>query len=197
MSDLFHEQNPEAWIDSIFAIAALSRQHTFQILTKRPLFAEAYFDVVGRKKRILERANQIDRLSSLPWPLPNVWLGTSVENDSVSGRIMLIKGVKAALHFASVEPLLMRLNKKTLSLLSELDWVIIGGESGGGARPLHVEWVRDIVELLEKKDGVSCFVKQLGSQPYFGMRKLRLKSRKGSDPSEWPIEFPRDFPLKK
>ena len=154
-----------------------------------------------------------------PWPLPNVWLGVSVEDQQrADERIPHLLLVPAAVRFLSVEPILgpVDLNAGPVGdALSECDecgttargdcdfcqglgrisWVIVGGEGGPGARPCSVEWIRSIVRQC-RAAGVPVFVKQLGARPYFhdGMRLsdvqlLRLHNRKGGDPSEWPEDL--------
>lgn len=130
-------------------------------------------------------------------PLPNVWLGTSVEDQAAADtRIPQLLMCPAAVRFLSVEPLLGPVDLDFCGCprihagghLSGLDWVIVGGESGPGARPCDVEWVRSIVRQC-KAAGVPVFVKQLGAKPSDGNEGIKLRSRKGSDPSEWPEDL--------
>ena len=130
------------------------------------------------------------------WPnvLWNTHLGVSVE-DRKHGvpRIDVLRRLPAALRFLSVEPLLEDLGALDLR---GIHWVIVGGESGPGARPLNVRWVRNVVEQA-RAAGVAVFVKQLGARPTAesGLVPLRFKSRKGNDPSEWPEDLQvREFP---
>ncbi len=153
------------------------------------------------------------------WPLPNVWQGVSVENQHFADeRIPLLLQTPAAVRFISAEPLLGLVDVRRWLLparcistgipmrrvpendLPALDWVIVGGESGHGARPFDLAWARSIVQQC-KAAGVSCFVKQLGSDPFEPYSDgtqfvdLHLKSRKGGDPSEWPMDLRvREFP---
>lgn len=139
MSDLFHEQVPESYIRRVFEVMEACPQHTFQVLTKRP---ERMIEVSGR----------------LPWP-PNVWMGTSVETAAYYERIRLLQRLRrAAVRFLSCEPLLGPLARMPLA---KIDWVIVGGESGPGARPMEPEWVLQIKEQCEEK-GVPFFFKQWG-----------------------------------
>jgi protein gp37 len=121
MSDLFQEGVPLGFIQQVFDVMVACTHHTFQILTKRPHIAAGF-------------------AHELPWP-SNVWLGTSVEDRRVLERIDHLRRVPAAVRFLSVEPLLGPL--PTLPLI-DIDWVIVGGESGPGARPMERDWVRDI-----------------------------------------------------
>jgi len=143
MSDLFHEGVPEEYIRDVFAVMNECPQHTFQVLTKRP-------------ERALEMA------SSLPWPR-NVWIGTSVESAAYDGRVRTLSRIGgAAVRFLSCEPLLGPLPRLPLG---GIQWVIVGGESGPGARPMEEQWVLDIKEQCESV-GAAFFFKQWG-----GVRK--------------------------
>ena len=164
MSDLFHESLPDAAIDRIFAVMALCPQHTFQVLTKRADRMGNYID--GRQHgRVCEAADDVHggNHGNAPFPLPNVWLGVSCESRAdfrVWNRINLLRQTPAAVRFLSLEPLLGDLG--TLNL-DDIDWVIVGGESGPGARPCDVAWIRSIVAQCAAV-GVACFVKQLGAR---------------------------------
>lgn len=138
MSDLFHRDIADDYIKRVFDIMNECPQHTFQILTKRP-----------------ERAAAISR--QLEWP-PNIWMGTSVENRKVLNRVRWLQKTNAQVRFISAEPLLGPLPNLTLK---GIDWVIVGGESGPGARPMDVDWVRDIRNLCEINH-VRFFFKQWG-----------------------------------
>lgn len=121
MSDLFHEDVPVDYIRQCFDVMRRASRHRFQVLTKRP-------------ERAAELAGQ------LPWPR-NIWLGTSVENRDYVWRIRELVKIDAAIRFLSVEPLLGPIPRLPLK---GVDWVIVGGESGPGARPMKAEWVRQI-----------------------------------------------------
>ena len=138
MSDLFHKHVPASFIFKVFHIMKLAYWHQFQILTKR-------------SARLMELALRLD------WP-ENVWIGVSVENEAVKFRIDDLRWVPAAIRFLSLEPLLGPL--KFLDL-SNIDWVIVGGESGAGARPMEKEWVIQIKEQCIKQN-VPFFFKQWG-----------------------------------
>jgi protein gp37 len=121
MSDMFHEDVPINFIEQVFQTMDATRRHTYQILTKR--------------------AERLAELSSdLPWP-SNVWMGVSVESDAYVSRIDWLRQSNAAIKFLSLEPLLGPLDSLDLT---GIDWVIVGGESGPGARPMDPEWVRSI-----------------------------------------------------
>lgn len=139
MSDLFHEDVPREFIYRVFDVMESCPQHTFQVLTKRP-------------ERALEMADD------LPWP-KNVWMGTSVESTKYIERVRILQQIrKAAVRFLSCEPLLGPLNRLPLT---GIQWVIVGGESGPGARPMEEEWVLRIKEQCEEKN-VYFFFKQWG-----------------------------------
>lgn len=143
MSDLFHEDVPLRFVQRVFNVMEECPQHTFQVLTKRP-------------ERMLELS------SKLPWP-KNVWMGTSVESKEYYARVRLLSQLKRAkIRFLSCEPLLGPLPRLPLA---NIDWVIVGGESGPGARPMESRWVGQIKEQCEAKC-VPFFFKQWG-----GVRK--------------------------
>jgi protein gp37 len=138
MSDLFHEDVPEEFIGRVFETMAACPQHTFQVLTKR-------------SRRLREMAGR------LPWP-KNVWIGVSVENHRVLGRIDDLRQVPASVRFLSCEPLLGPMDDVNLDGIA---WVIVGGESGPGARPMKPEWVESILKQCRRAQ-VAFFFKQWG-----------------------------------
>lgn len=138
MSDLFHPDIPEEFIRRVFETMARASWHTFQVLTKR-------------SRRLRGLANR------LTWP-DNVWAGVSVEGPRYLGRIDDLGQVPARVRFLSLEPLLAELPSLPLD---GIGWVIVGGESGPGARPLQPEWVRRIRDQCEER-GVPFFLKQWG-----------------------------------
>lgn len=144
MSDLFHEKVPLAFIQRVFRTMERASWHTFQILTKR-------------SERLAELAPDLN------WPR-NVWMGVSIETAKYLWRADHLRKVRAAMRFLSLEPLLGPLG--TLHL-SDIDWVIVGGESGPGARPIEADWVREIRKQC-RAAGVSFFFKQWG-----GVQKKR------------------------
>lgn len=225
MTALFGEWVPDEWIDKAFAYMAMASQHTFQILTKRPERMRSYLQ--GAKQRIRCAAVDLGRQLNLAperyepyetcefdWPLPNVWLGVSVENQKAADdRIPLLLATPAKIKFLSCEPLLeaidLRKHFRTsnsgdiLTWLDYLNWVIIGGESGSNARPCDVNWIRSIVQQC-KPTNVAVFVKQLGSRSSLssGLPGLQfgsgLKHHKGGDINEFPEELKiRQLPSEK
>jgi protein gp37 len=208
MSDLFHEQVPFEFIDQVFAVMALTERHTFQVLTKRPQRMLAYFQDLderasrtpargfrkvpyedGRYCVVLEKAlpDMVRRYGLIErhWPLKNVWIGVSVENQGAADeRIPLLLQTPAAVRFLSCEPLLGPVDlsaykpfdgecycqdrpngcKPRLAIgcpETAIDWVIVGGESGPHARPMHPDWVLSLRDQCQDA-GVPFFFKQWG-----------------------------------
>lgn len=232
MGDLFHESVPFEWISRVYAVALWSKWHTMQILTKRPQrIAEFYrwlgddpFDyLVDLGRTFIPERLRIHAAFRDPnigqWPLPNVWLGTTVEDQQrADERIPHLLATPAAVRFLSVEPMLEAVDLRfettvgkvqlSPSTYGVLDWVIAGGESGPNARPCNVEWIRNIVGQC-KAASVPVFVKQMGAKPYemafngpavrsWGEAQIQLngefvqihlKDGKGGDISEFPEDL--------
>jgi protein gp37 len=162
MSDLFHADVPLSFIRSVFETMLRCSQHQFQVLTKRA-------------ERLAEVARE------LPWP-GNVWMGVSVENQEYAYRARLLKSVPAAIRLLSVEPLLAPIPQLSLE---GIDWVIVGGESGRGARPMREEWVNEILAQC-RSAGVPFFFKQWG-----GVQKHRTgRMLNGRTYDEMPVRAP-------
>jgi protein gp37 len=199
MADVLHARVPVDFVAQVWAVMALTRQHTYQVLTKRP---ERYVHVLddpcrcggGHRPGIDFRhlvADHIRRLARSPrhqvdvfarWPLANVWLGTSIESDDYVRRADALRAAPAATRFLSLEPLLGPLPSLNLA---HIDWVIVGGESGPGHRPLELDWVRDIRDRCVRL-GIPLFFKQVGGRtPKAGGRLL--------DGRTWD-QFPRHHP---
>ena len=141
MSDLFHADVPEAFIQQVFSVMAECPQHTFQVLTKR----------AERLARLAQR---------LPWPA-NVWIGVSVESPEFLWRVDYLRKVPAAVRFVSAEPLLGSLKGINLD---GIHWLIAGGESQAGARPAKLQWFRELRAACKAAD-TKFFLKQLGGHP--------------------------------
>jgi protein gp37 len=142
MSDLFHPDVPVSFIAAVWRVMQETPRHTYQILTKRP-----------------ERMSTL--LANPPFAvLPNVWLGTSVEDGKVLDRLYAIRQVPAAIRFASFEPLI---GSVAGSDLAGIDWAIVGGESGPRAREIKPEWV-DEIEAMCRRSGTAFFFKQWGGK---------------------------------
>lgn len=161
MGDLFHVDTPIEFIDAVFATMAIANQHTYQLLTKRPRLARSYLMDPGTPERIRLACHQPVDIDTLlqwkwQWPLPNVWLGVTAENqEPADKRIPVLLDTPAAVRFVSVEPMLEAINLKLtytapffnsgdMTYRKPIDWVICGGETGPGARPMSVEWARDL-----------------------------------------------------
>ena len=158
MSDLFHEDVPLYYIKEIFDVMAECPHHTFQVLTKRP-----------------ERAAEVSE--DLHWP-SNVWMGTSVEDVRVLSRVEALRRIPASVRFLSCEPLIGSLDGLSLE---GVHWVIVGGESGPGSRPMEEKWVLEIKRLCAL-NRVPFFFKQWGGTN----KKAAGRKLKGREWSEWP-----------
>ena len=200
MSDLFHEEVPTGFIDEVFAVMALATQHTFQVLTKRPERMRDYMLDPAMNNRFGMARARIFYAHSVcdcdVWmsgqqfrPLPNVWLGVSVEDQATANdRIPLLLQTPAAVRWISAEPLLGPIDLEMMRVASDLgegqpylsplrgyvsdghgdtcnvdriDWVVVGGESGPKARPMHPQWVRDLRRQCDAA-GVAFLLKQNG-----------------------------------
>jgi protein gp37 len=168
MSDLFHPDVPFDFIDDVFAVMDCCPQHTFQILTKRPDRMAQYF-AENRAWRVgqLKYAYDSSDYDLNGWPLENVWLGTSCEDQKTANeRIPYLLLAPAAVRFLSCEPLLgpidLSISYPYRSLQSQFDWIIVGGESGPKARPMHPDWVRSLRNQCIIT-GVPFFFKQWGA----------------------------------
>ena len=243
MSDLFHEDVPDEFIDRVFAVMYQAQWHTYQVLTKRAERMHRYMTAPGRavaigtaafklasemspeKTSILTNGDFVDDVQA-GWPIRQVWLGVSAEDQQrADERVPWLLKTPAAVRFVSAEPLLGAIDldsgprggpPRYLSVEVDhnedrmLDWIIVGGESGPGARPCDIEWIRSIVGQC-KAAGVACFVKQLGSKPKMllaacrearnagltdpSLEPLHQIDKKGGDPAEWPEDLRvREFP---
>jgi protein gp37 len=180
MSDLFHEDIPDSFVVDVFAVMALAPRHTFQVLTKRPERMLAWMTANAHGDSIMGRAWQM--LGHLPkyahegimgrqWPLQNVWLGVSCEDQATADeRIPLLLQTPAAVRWISAEPLLGPVSLGAylpgtriadFNIPPPLQWVVVGGESGPGARPMHPQWARDIRDRCAAA-GVPFLFKQWG-----------------------------------
>ncbi len=252
MSDLFHEDIPNEYIAAVFGVMAACPKHTFQVLTKRAARLPEFFRWLERPTVLVTQpwsprlhcAVEADKLGikvgtvadPRAWPLPNVHLGVSAENqETADERIPYLLRTPAAVRWVSAEPLLGPIDFTRLTLLeprpphgpgvylnaltghvagpddvldTRLSWVVVGGESGNGARPCDLAWIRSVVEQC-KAAGMSAFVKQLGAnlrwdpdgeQWWKGPHthsdgSPRLAHRKGGDINEFPEDLRvREFP---
>jgi protein gp37 len=167
MSDIGHARVPNEAIAGIWAVMALTPRHTFQVLTKRPKRLASLLANTAFAGKVGEHASRMTQVSPLamparaamqPWPLPNVWIGTSIENDDYTWRADFLRRIPTATRFLSLEPLLGPLPSLDLD---GIHWVIAGGESGPEYRTLDLAWARDIRDRCASKD-VAFFFKQVG-----------------------------------
>ena len=183
MSDIGHAQVPAKFVARIWAVMALTPQHTYQLLTKRPerltamLSQEQFRSGLVRdaiSEFLTARPDLSRNFADLPcspftWPVPNVWIGTSIESDKYVRRADALRTAPAATRFLSLEPLLGPLPSLDLT---GIDWVIAGGESGRGHRSIDLDWIRDLRDRCATRD-VAFFFKQVGgATPKAGGRNL-------------------------
>lgn len=231
MSDLFHEQVPEWFIDKVFGVMATAKHHTYQVLTKRPERMRDYFLSLEQHRHESETGPT----------LPNVWLGVSIEDQKTADeRIPFLINTPAAVWWVSYEPALGPIDFSkwlfsecpdcegkgggrnfTAASLDDglwdcdrcegtgrvsnpdISWIVVGGESGPGARPFDLQWARQTVSQCCEAE-VPVFCKQMGSNPVqrvvygassmldtekVNLEPVRLKDRKGGDPEEWPEDI--------
>ena len=168
MADLFHPEVPFEFISKAFSImreAGSRRGHVFQVLTKRPGRAVGWW---------LQHGVEFPE----GWP-PNVWIGTSVESPKYAPRLTVLARIPAPVRFVSAEPLLERTDLSPWLNDGAVQWVIVGGESGPGARPMNLDWVRELRDQSVAA-GVPFFLKQLG-----GARKKRGGTAAIIDGRQW------------
>lgn len=223
MTDIFGDWIPEHWIDQIFATMLIAKQHTFQVLTKRPermreYLSKPYFVNIARY--IDQHFNNKFAHDNYELPADNIWLGTTCENQKTANeRIPHLVQTPAKVRFLSCEPLLEEIDLDLDGLIDiedeegsclaqpkdAINWLIVGGESGKNARPCHIEWIRSLVNQC-KTANIPVFAKQLGSKPInsvpygstFVHFPLKLKNKKGGDIEEFPEDLQvREFPFGK
>lgn len=213
LSDLFHDDIPDEYIAEVWHVMRRCPQHVFQILTKRPARMRSLLTRWAPVTGIPPGG-----FWTGPWPLTNVWGGVSVENqDLAERRIPILIDTPLAVRWISAEPLLGPIR---LPFIAEVDactcyggslpgighepgcgtepgpawgnlhWVVAGGESGPGARPMHPDWVRSLRDQCVDA-GVPFFFKQAGSAL---AREWGCTDPKGGNPAEWPDYFPREYP---
>jgi protein gp37 len=181
MSDLFHPEVPDGYIAQVFAAMALGPRHTFQLLTKRPERMRAFLERPEAEVDVRSAAAALSAgAAPFDWPLPNVWLGTSVENTRWKTRVDDLRTAPAAVRFLSCEPLLGPLGELDLQ---GIHWVIAGGESGQRRRAVQPDWVRGIRDECLAA-GVPFFFKQWGGVT----SKSGGRILDGRTWEEWPAE---------
>ena len=157
MPDLFHDEVPFGFIDSVMNTIRQTPQHRYQILTKRAERMAGYFSQTDIPK--------------------NVWLGVTVESPSVKHRIESLRPLQASVRFLSCEPLVEDVGELDLT---DIDWVIVGGESGVQARPMKPEWVRSILQQADEQ-GAAFFFKQWGTWGSDGVKRNKKANGKALD----------------
>jgi protein gp37 len=194
MGDLFHESVPFEWIDKVVRMVAFHPQHSFLLLTKRPERMLEYSDSIENLEIESERDMALwdawravygSELNQTQWPLKNLWLGVTCENQKAADeRIPILLQIPAAKRWISYEPLLEEINPFHLWGTKHLPYepgqishVVIGCESGPKRRPCKLEWVRSIVGQC-RTAGVACFVKQ-----------IEVNEKVNHDTSEWPEDL--------
>ncbi|MCX4571578.1 phage Gp37/Gp68 family protein [Streptomyces viridodiastaticus] len=202
MSDLFHARVPRDFLARVFAVMASTPQHTYQILTKRPERAARILSEAAFAPAVEKAMYDGDAYATLArgglktWPLPNVWIGTSIENDDYTRRADALRNTPAAVRFISAEPLIGPLPSLDLT---GIDWLILGGESGPGARVLEPWWIDDLI-YEARQAGAAPFVKQLGSvwarhTTVAGKTVAAHGDTKGGNPDYWPSHLRvREYP---
>jgi protein gp37 len=195
MSDLFHEDVPDAFIDQVFAVMAFAQRHTFQVLTKRGERLARYtrsLDSLQGFRRLEAAAQSLGctlsfrGAATVPWPISNVWLGVSVEDRRYGvPRIAHLQRAPAAVRFLSVEPLLGDVGELDLT---GIHWVIVGGESGAKARPMSAAWAENVRRQAVDQD-VAFFFKQWGTWGEDGVRRSKKVNGRELHGRLWD-EFP-------
>lgn len=172
MSDLFHKDVPDDFVRRVFKVILEAKHHTFQMLTKRPERMVEWFQRYG--------TSNLFGGKKVP---PHIWLGVSVENENYTSRIDYLKKVPAEIRFLSIEPLLgpVRLSSQKLR---GIHWVIVGGESGYGARPMNPEWAKEIRNQC-LKNHVPFFFKQWGNHNAEGQRMTKKAAGRTLEGRTW------------
>lgn len=196
MGDLFHEDVPIRWFYEVYKVMEQCKHHTFLVLTKRPQ----------------RMANVLEQFEGRSWPLSNVWLGVTAENQQrADERIPVLLQIPAAVRFVSVEPMLGPVDLRKWMAWDGfrrnipgfipnpnyrgLNWVICGGETGPGARPMHPDWARSLRDQCQQV-GVPFFFKQWGewSRDYIDHDKKGVVSPDGWWAKGWPFGYGSDHP---
>jgi protein gp37 len=219
-SDLFHDGVSDEFIEQVFAVMALAHWHTFLILTKRTARMRRFFEgfeedgvfhegcrdalIEGQTQSLYAKLHPEDKSEISMWlavnmPLPNVWLGASIEDQPrFDERHQDLLATPARHRFISYEPALGPVNfwpalfvgpeggwEHSYTPRNMIDQIIVGGESGPGARDFHLEHATATVDICHRS-GTAAFVKQLGAAPMLGGQRLKLIDKKGGDMAEWP-----------
>jgi len=230
MSDTWHKGFLYEQVADVVETTMAAPQHTYLFLTKRPALAREFWDKFYSQYNKAELdAETMDDCAGRthrawpPAPFRNVWMGASAEDQQrFDERVEHLRATPAAVRWLSLEPLLVPIDLK--GKLDGIHWVVVGGESGPGARPCDIQWIRDIVRQC-REAGVACFVKQLGASPVIGACRqhhwdfggaigrvarfsaldkakpssglwlIHFVDRPGADPAEWPLDLRvREYP---
>jgi protein gp37 len=188
LSDLYHPAVTDDVIASVFAVMHEADRHVFQVLTKRPARQAALPGSPQFHGKVAAHVMGWRQRPDGPlvrWPVANVWVGTSVEDQRAAGlRVPRLLATPAAVRFLSCEPLLGPIDLTPTIAAGRLDWLIVGGESGPGARPMQLEWARDLIAQC-RAAGVAVFVKQLGAV----WARRHDADPKGGDWDRWPQDL--------
>lgn len=184
LGDVFDDEVPVDWLADLLTLIDRCPHLDWLLLTKRPQNVTPRLTAIGRATGFAD--------------MHQVWLGASVGRQGAADeRIPILLSVPSRIHFVSYEPALEAVDfSRWLDDGPHLDWIIVGGESGGHARPFELDWARSTVNQC-RAAGVAVFVKQLGARPYDGVQ-LRLRDRKGGNIDEFPAELQvRQFPVQR
>jgi protein gp37 len=229
MTDIFGEWVTDEMLYWVFATMAARTDVTWQVLTKRAERLRNFMNNTATPNCVDDYYRNLPDKFAFTWPPPNIHVGVSVENDEWAGkRLPYLRHTMAAIRFVSYEPGLGPVDwnrhfgsrderrlpgQRKIIVPPAVEWIIVGGESGGGARSFNIEWVSQTVDWC-RASGVKCFVKQFGSRPYDGRtplpvlftgrgpryeeindKPIKLKDGHGGDPEEWPEDLRvREFP---
>lgn len=214
LCDWLDPEVPVEWLAEFLRVVCETPNLDWLLLTKRPERFIARIACAATMAKTLEQEDKIEGWWTGRKCAPsNVWIGVSVENqETADARLPELLKIPAAVRFVSVEPMLGPVDlvwgmhggkvNGPCNVAGKLDWGIVGGETGPWARPCNVGWIRAVVRQCNVA-AVPCFVKQLGSKPYFdaavspcaGPMDLELRDRAGADPAEWPEDLRvREFP---
>lgn len=186
LADVFDNQAPDEWRADLWRLIDETPDLDWLLLTKRPQNIRKM--MIAARRAVL--GSDVGE-EHVIWPWPNVWLGTTVENqEEANRRIPALLNVPAAVRFISAEPLLEPVTLSNYGAGASLNWVICGGESGQHARPFHLSWARSLRDQCQTA-GVAFFMKQLGDAPV----GHRAAAHHGAEPAEWPADLRvREFP---
>lgn len=215
LSDVWHKDVPFQYVSAMFGVMAATPEHTFQVLTKRHAEMLAWYEQTGGAEECAEAAAswlehllagdqittgiynrylaRLARGADRAWPLDNVWLGVSAENQEMyEARVPYLTQCPATVHWVSAEPLLGPLQVLSVSQTSEVDWIVVGGESGPRARGMELSWAKRILDDCDAV-GIAVSMKQLGTVL---AKNYPRSGKKGGNWDGWPKHLRiRQFPV--